>query len=230
MQLTQLGGHVAQSGLGERQKHAQALMFGMANINEYVSGGVCYDAAAYVRYLLRADALIAPGALRCSTRSASCGSRGSTSRPAINGTDARAFRRAPRSASPETATCFMRRSPSAAAGSARSTAACWAAAGCMRSISRGCWSRIRPAASPTTARTFASTCRACRRSGAPRRTRAAAPRRCGRLPAVRRFPHGVAPSNAAILSTLNDTASRCGCACCVAACVPVRSGARAEVA
>ncbi|MDN7590350.1 type 6 secretion system effector deamidase TecA [Burkholderia seminalis] len=63
MQLTQLGGHVAQSGLGERQKHVQALMFGMANINEYVSGGVCYDAAAYVRYLLRADALIAPGAL-----------------------------------------------------------------------------------------------------------------------------------------------------------------------
>ncbi|RQS37257.1 urea amidohydrolase [Burkholderia sp. Bp8992] len=63
MQLTQLGGHVAQSGLGERQKHAQALMFGMANINEYVSGGVCYDAAAYVRYLLRADALISPGTL-----------------------------------------------------------------------------------------------------------------------------------------------------------------------
>ncbi|MDN7470554.1 hypothetical protein [Burkholderia orbicola] len=63
MQLTQLGGHVAQSGIAERQKHAQALMFGMANIDEYVSGGVCYDAAAYVRYLLRADAMIAPGTL-----------------------------------------------------------------------------------------------------------------------------------------------------------------------
>ncbi|WP_226800346.1 type 6 secretion system effector deamidase TecA [Burkholderia sp. Z1] len=63
MQLTQLGGHVAQSGFPERQKHAQALMFGMANINEYVSAGVCYDVAAYVRYLLRGDAMIAPGAL-----------------------------------------------------------------------------------------------------------------------------------------------------------------------
>jgi hypothetical protein len=63
VQLTQLGGHVAQSGIAERQKHAQALMFGMANIDEYVSRGVCYDAAAYVRYLLRADALIAPDAL-----------------------------------------------------------------------------------------------------------------------------------------------------------------------
>ena len=63
MQLSQLGGHVAQSGIAERQKHAQALMFGMADINEYVSGGVCYDAAAYVRYLLRSDAMIAPGAL-----------------------------------------------------------------------------------------------------------------------------------------------------------------------
>jgi hypothetical protein len=63
VQLTQLGGHVAQSGIAERQKHAQALMFGMANIDEYVSGGVCYDAAAYVRYLLRADAMIAPGTL-----------------------------------------------------------------------------------------------------------------------------------------------------------------------
>nr|WP_206532969.1 type 6 secretion system effector deamidase TecA [Burkholderia cenocepacia] len=61
--MTQLGGHVAQSGIAERQKHAQALMFGMANIDEYVSRGVCYDAAAYVRYLLRADALIAPDAL-----------------------------------------------------------------------------------------------------------------------------------------------------------------------
>ncbi|WP_278643646.1 type 6 secretion system effector deamidase TecA [Burkholderia lata] len=63
MQLSQLGGHVAQSGFAERQKHAQALLFGMADINEYVSGGVCYDAAAYVRYLLRSDAMIAPGAL-----------------------------------------------------------------------------------------------------------------------------------------------------------------------
>ncbi|WP_254624687.1 hypothetical protein [Burkholderia diffusa] len=49
MQLTQLGGHVAQFGFAEKQKHAQALMYGMADINEYVSGGVCYDAAAYVR-------------------------------------------------------------------------------------------------------------------------------------------------------------------------------------
>ncbi|WP_254640307.1 type 6 secretion system effector deamidase TecA [Burkholderia sp. GbtcB21] len=63
MQLTQLGGHVAQSGFAEKQKHAQALMYGMADINEYVSGGVCYDAAAYVRYLLRGDAMIAPDTL-----------------------------------------------------------------------------------------------------------------------------------------------------------------------
>jgi hypothetical protein len=31
MQLTQLGGHVAQSGIAERQKLAQALLCGMAS-------------------------------------------------------------------------------------------------------------------------------------------------------------------------------------------------------
>ncbi|ABB11213.1 type 6 secretion system effector deamidase TecA [Burkholderia lata] len=63
MQLTQLGGHVAQSGIAEKQKHAQALMYGMADIDDYVSGGICYEAAAYVRYLLRGDGMITPGTL-----------------------------------------------------------------------------------------------------------------------------------------------------------------------
>ncbi|PCE32950.1 type 6 secretion system effector deamidase TecA [Burkholderia ubonensis] len=63
MQLTQLGAHVAQSGFAEKQKHAQALMCGMANISEYVSRGICYDAAAFVRYLLQSHSLITPGML-----------------------------------------------------------------------------------------------------------------------------------------------------------------------
>ncbi|RQR52816.1 urea amidohydrolase [Burkholderia sp. Bp9140] len=63
MDLTQLGAHVAQSGIGERQKHAQALMYGMADILEYVSGGVCYDAAAFVRYLLAGHTIITPAML-----------------------------------------------------------------------------------------------------------------------------------------------------------------------
>ncbi|WP_175968651.1 type 6 secretion system effector deamidase TecA [Burkholderia sp. BCC0322] len=63
MQLTPLGAQVAQFGFPERQRHAQALIAGTADINTYVSGGVCYDAAAYVRYLMRADALITPNTL-----------------------------------------------------------------------------------------------------------------------------------------------------------------------
>ncbi|MCA8274182.1 urea amidohydrolase [Burkholderia sp. AU30280] len=63
MQLTPLGAQVAQFGFPERQRHAQALIAGTADINTYVSGGVCYDAAAYVRYLMRADAMITPNTL-----------------------------------------------------------------------------------------------------------------------------------------------------------------------
>ncbi|KUZ73184.1 type 6 secretion system effector deamidase TecA [Burkholderia ubonensis] len=63
MELTQLGSQVAQLGFAERQKHAQALMYGMANITEYVPRGVCYDAAAFVRYLLQGHGLITPGIL-----------------------------------------------------------------------------------------------------------------------------------------------------------------------
>ncbi|KWK15649.1 type 6 secretion system effector deamidase TecA [Burkholderia stagnalis] len=63
MELTQLGSHVAQLGFAERQKHAQALLYGMANIAEYVPRGVCYDAAAFVRYLLQGHGLITPGML-----------------------------------------------------------------------------------------------------------------------------------------------------------------------
>ncbi|WP_256979753.1 hypothetical protein [Burkholderia sp. AU16741] len=74
----------------------------------------------------------------------------------------------------------------------------------------------------TTARPFAFICRACRQSGRriprsvhrrPTACRAPAPRAA----AVRRFPHGVAPSNAAILSTLNDASWRRGGASCIAA-------------
>ncbi|KWK55794.1 urea amidohydrolase [Burkholderia stagnalis] len=63
MELTQLGSHVAQLGFAERQKHAQALLYGMATIAEYVPRGVCYDAAAFVRYLLQGHGLITPGML-----------------------------------------------------------------------------------------------------------------------------------------------------------------------
>ncbi|HDR9481029.1 MULTISPECIES: type 6 secretion system effector deamidase TecA [Burkholderia] len=63
MQLTPLGAHVAQFGFPERQRHVQALISGTADINTYVSAGVCYDAAAYVRYLMRADAMITPNTL-----------------------------------------------------------------------------------------------------------------------------------------------------------------------
>ena len=109
-------------------------MFGMADINEYVSGGVCYDAAAYVRYLLRSDAMIAPGALldtigqHWRTRfNFETGGEwdGRASIPAGTAVGSRAAARS-----------FMRRLPSAAAGSGRSTAAAWAADGCMRSTAR----------------------------------------------------------------------------------------------
>lgn len=119
MQLSQLGGHVAQSGFAERQKHAQALMFGMADINEYVSGGVCYDAAAYVRYLLRSDAMIAPGALldtigqHWRTRFNFETGGEWDGRASIPAGTAVGFSRG--------GTVFMPRSPSAAAGSGRST-------------------------------------------------------------------------------------------------------------
>jgi hypothetical protein len=63
MQLTPLGAQVAQFDFPERQRHVQALISGTADINTYVSAGVCYDAAAYVRYLMRADAMISPNTL-----------------------------------------------------------------------------------------------------------------------------------------------------------------------
>ncbi|KVP66342.1 urea amidohydrolase [Burkholderia ubonensis] len=63
MELTRLGSHVAQFGFAEKQKHAQALMYGMANISEYVSRGICYDAAVFVRYLLQGPAFITPNML-----------------------------------------------------------------------------------------------------------------------------------------------------------------------
>lgn len=53
MNLTELGAQVASMGAKEKQKHGQDLVRGKVNINKYVKGsGVCYDTAAYVRYLL----------------------------------------------------------------------------------------------------------------------------------------------------------------------------------
>lgn len=179
MQLSQLGGHVAQSGFAERQKHAQALMFGMADINEYVSGGVCYDAAAYVRYLLRSDAMIAPGALLDTI--------GQHWRTRFNFEtggewDGRA------SIPAGTAVGFSRGGTvfhaAIAVGGSRIRAingAAWAADGCMRSTSRACSNRTRPAALRTTARTFGFTCRAC----SLRASRRSRPRSAGRSPCTR---------------------------------------------
>ena len=163
MQLSQLGGHVAQSGIAERQKHAQALMFGMADINEYVSGGVCYDAAAYVRYLLRSDAMIAPGALLDTI--------GQHWRTRFNFEtggewDGRA------SIPAGTAVGFSRGGTvfhaAIAVGGSRIRAINGGrlGSGWMYAVDRrACSSRMRPAASHTIAQTSGFTCRACRPPG-----------------------------------------------------------------
>jgi hypothetical protein len=50
MDMTAKGAQAAMLGAVERLRHANALMRGQSNIHEYMNG-ICYDAAAYVRYL-----------------------------------------------------------------------------------------------------------------------------------------------------------------------------------
>lgn len=54
MVLTSLGAQTAMLGTKEKQDLAKKLLTGEKNINLYTSG-ICYDAAAFVRYLLHAN-------------------------------------------------------------------------------------------------------------------------------------------------------------------------------
>ena len=60
MQILAKGSHAAMLGAAERTNVAQRLMNGQEDINTYMNG-VCYDAVAYVRFLL--NAAITPNAL-----------------------------------------------------------------------------------------------------------------------------------------------------------------------
>lgn len=54
MELTDKGAHAAQ--LGHRERHAlgEHLMYAGGPIDEYIGRGICYDAVAFVRFLLGA--------------------------------------------------------------------------------------------------------------------------------------------------------------------------------
>ena len=54
MDLTSSGIHTAMFGQREKQIVAKKLLTGEKNINEYTNG-ICYDAAAFLRYLLQAN-------------------------------------------------------------------------------------------------------------------------------------------------------------------------------